>query len=162
MAPAAKLGEKPLQQQRPSTVTKKLDLPGLILAPPLTRCSLNLPQRIAVILKVYMYMCIKGLYMAFHKCHLNEPSLTTVPKALTIPIFFFGYATLHVESLFSPPGIELAPSALEAWRPNNWTARQIHTPIFCFILSHIAYHLCQLQIGASVNSRRLNPGLLQL
>ena len=42
-----------------------------------------------MILKVYMYMCIKGLYMAFHKCHLNEPSLTTtMPMALTIAIFF--------------------------------------------------------------------------
>ena len=89
VAPARQTREKPSKQQRSSTATKKLDLPGLILAPPLTRCSLNLPQRIAMILKVYMYMCIKGLYMAFHKCHLNEPSLTTtMPTAFTIPIFF--------------------------------------------------------------------------
>ena len=37
-------------------------------------------------LYVYMY---QGLILAFHKCHLNEPSLTTtMPMALTIPIFF--------------------------------------------------------------------------
>lgn len=88
------------------------------------------------------YTCV------FHKCHLNEPSLTTtVPKALTIPIFFLLAMPLHVESLFSTRD-RTAPSALEAWRLTAGLPGKSIPPIFCFILSHIAYHLCQLQIGA--------------
>ena len=64
------------------------------------------------------------------------------------PFSFFWLCHAACGIFVFPPGIELAPSALEAWRLNDWTAREVHTPIFCFIRFHITYHLCQLQIGA--------------
>ena len=51
----------------------------------------------------------------------------------TLYFFFFFWPRLAACGILVPgPGIEPAPPAVEAWRPNHWTAREVPTLYFNF------------------------------
>ena len=50
---------------------------------------------------------------------------------LSLFILAFGHAMRQCKILVSQPGIEPMPPAMEAWRLNCWTAREV--PVGCFL-----------------------------
>ena len=74
----------------------------------------------------------------------KEQLLVSVFSSFLFSFFFF---LVHKACgiLVPWPGVESVASAVEAWCPNHWTARQF--PIFCFIIFCSYYEFPSLTLG---------------
>lgn len=82
------------------------------------------------------------------KHHLQSIRFDSRSSTTLVPHFFsFGHITQHMKILVSQLEIKLVPPAVEAWRLNLWTAREVPVPHFYFncssgfeMISHCGLH----------------------